>query len=164
MSNPNDEKEITRYQLLDLGLALVSLAEAMTGRDRGEVIHKARRAVGNINAFLGAQQTSEPLTEKEASWSAGLHTWLRKYEDSHLSCILYNMISESRADPVWYAFIRALVKKKNIHEALSDAREVSESGPTDWMIFDRCLWIWHEQKGLLPAVEQILEWEKEDRS
>lgn len=164
MENPTPP-DLTTHELSDLGYAVKNLGEAFFhAPDRMRVVNLARQAANNIAAFLGAQQQGERLTDKECEWSRGLHTCLRKYDDSPVSCILYKMIAENRADPVWREFIHVLVKTKNIREALDASDRVSDDGPTDWMIFQQSLRIWNEGKGMKSAVKTVADWEKEEEN
>lgn len=152
------EKQITRHQLIDLCIAQKSLAEAIMARDADQAAYSAKSAASNISSFLGSLQERDELNPEQANMAYALHTWLRKYGDSPVSCILWKMIHENRATPVWIKFVKTIVATKNANDAMSEAHLVADEGPTDWMIFHMSLKIWGA-KDISKAVNQIHDWD-----
>ena len=163
MTPAEREEPFTEDARAQLSWAIKSLAECFGYEKRGwEVIQKAKAAHDYISEFLGRANPFPDLTEEEVEVCRDLHTFLRKYDDSDLSVILYRMIQEDRAKAVWYAFCKEInrgIKEKDkfiIERSLEAARLISDSMPTDYIIFDSVLRLW--AKGGLP---QAIKWLKE---
>lgn len=163
-----DPVKIKSTLKVPLAQAIGELAECFEwrGDEKDSVVSHARRAHNLISAFLGDAEPSPLLTEDEAELSSTLYTYLRKYEDTKLSVILYRMISENRGKAVWIAFVKALVEHKKsklrIREAISSAAMAADNMPTDFTIMECALCIWNEQGGIKQALAWVAEIEAEE--
>ena len=108
-----NEKELTRYQLLDLTFGMKELADAIGARNAWETLRHTREAIRHLQEFRGQIIPTHTLTEDEANLSAALHTYMRKGMDCPLGTVLYRLISEDRGKNIWYSFIKALAAERN---------------------------------------------------
>ena len=140
------EKELTRPQVLELGWALKELAEAMTERSAWDTLRHVSQAERYITEFRGNLIPVPELTKAEANLSASLHTYMRKGMDSHLSIMLYRMVSENRGIAVWYGFVKGLAANKNdFRDAINAADAVYHgTDTTDNLLMLQALWMWED--------------------
>lgn len=151
-----NKKELTRYETLELTWAIGKLAEALSARSAWNALNNVQAAQRDISTFVGKIVPLPKLTTKEANISSALHTYMRKGMDSHLSVMLYRMISENRGIAVWYAFIKGLAANKlNFREGMEAACNASDiDGTTDNLLMKSALWMWEED------FPNALEWMK----
>lgn len=145
------EKELTRYQLLELTWAMKELAEAIGERYAWDTLRHTTNALRYINEFRGNILPTPELTKEEANMSANLHTYMRKLMDCPLGTMLYALISENRGTAIWYVFVNAIVSnpeknKVRIYEfAMRKAEEMYKvNNTTDDLFMLSTLRLWED--------------------
>jgi len=146
------EKELTRYQLLELTRAMRELAEGMGEHFAWDTLRHTTNAIRYINEFRGNILPTPKLTDEEANLSANLHTYMRKGMDCPLGTMLYCLISENRGTSIWYAFVKALVSCTDTHPirlyafAVSKAEEMykAANNTTDDLFMLSTLRLWED--------------------
>lgn len=103
------DRELTRYETLELGWSMRELSEAFTSRTGWETLNHANKALSYINEFIGKIVPTPDLTEEDGNLAMALHTYMRKGMDCPLGTLLYNLISENKGLPIWYAFCKEVV-------------------------------------------------------
>src|SRR5512137_1022149 len=103
-----NDKEPSRYDMLEYGWALKELAEGMTGRNLWEVIRHLDTAERYLKEFRGKMIPTPDLSSKEADLAAGFHTYMRKGMDCPLGTMLYHLIATNQGTPVWFAFVQSI--------------------------------------------------------
>jgi hypothetical protein len=149
--------EPTRRQLFEYGWALKELAEGLTSHGVWDMFRHIDQAQRYLTEFRSHFVKTDELTEKEANFSAGLHTYMRKCMDSHLGTMLYSMISEGRGKAIWYAFIKGLIiYKKHFDSAMMRANMAYETDKsTDNLFMLKALAMWGEQENFNDAIEWL---------
>jgi hypothetical protein len=138
-----EARPITAWETSLLGLAVQSMGEAVGARNSREAGWKITQAIKWANEFLGSLRPTPNLTEAEGGVSSALHTYMRKGMDSPLSVILYRMITEDRANGVWFEFVKELAHSHNYREAKLKAHVAAEeNGTTDDYIMSAALELW----------------------
>jgi hypothetical protein len=160
---PEEQKEpeyLSRYEQLLIGQALGTIADALV-EQRKYVPGKLGRAIQALTETINAIAPAGEFTEEEANLSANLHTYFRKYEDSHLSSMLWSFVNEGRGIRVWIAFIKDLYENgasKHYHVENGIKRLARPETTDEYAVF-HLLAMWEENGGLKSAIEQLLEWE-----
>lgn len=107
-----NKTEPTRRQMLEYDWAIKELAEGLTGRSVWEIQHHVQQAERRLTEWKSNFLEVPKLNEKEADMASSLHTYMRKYMDGPLSCMMYRMVAEGRGASVWFAFVKGLVSFK----------------------------------------------------
>lgn len=147
-----NEKEPTRYEMLEYGWALKELAEGVTGRSLWEIMRHVDAAERYLSEFRGKMIPTPDLTDAEAELSAGFHTYMRKCMDCPLGTILYRLIAENKGLPIWYAFVKSIagskdrMKNRIYHTALKVAEDTYHLGNqnTDGLLMVSALRMWED--------------------
>jgi hypothetical protein len=156
-----EQTAVIRYDTMVLGFAIAELGEAISSQKMEDCLRHAQNAQKYINEFANNVAPSPALTEKEADYSASLHTYMRKgMIDSPLGSMMWSLINESRGEAIWFAFIKAVanskyVAKEAFHEGMKAAKEQLHKGHNttdDWLMYS-CLQMWEE--GFPDALEWI---------
>jgi hypothetical protein len=155
--------------ILNIGFAMKGLSEAVIALNRSDQAkdpdpERVRDFVFQVSTGLGAcdrylkdafSALNEPqeFTKKEANFSSSLHTYLRKFEDTHLSCAIYRYVDEDRGDLAWKTFCQHIVKldkkkvtERDVHDVLQFVHKAVDTSGEDDRIFYHLLQTWFEQK------------------
>jgi hypothetical protein len=152
------QERLDQWEQKQIGFAMGYLVDALT-EEKKYVSSKLGQAINQLNEVIGNLNPTEELTEDEAELSSSLHTWLRKYDDSHLGSILYAYIKEDRARRVWVAFIKYLIKKHDSKIFNINILDTLNLSTTDERIMTRLLYMWHDSESLKSAIKDMIEWE-----
>jgi len=150
-----NKKCLTLNEVFEINWAIQKLAEGMNSRSAWTTLHHVQLAQKSLTEFSNSLVPIPNLSTKEESISNSLHTYLRKGTDSHLSVILYRMVSENRGIQVWTSFIKGLVQNKmDFHDGMKQACEItSVNNNTDNLLMLSALWMWEKD---FPEASTIL--------
>lgn len=143
----------------ELAYAVTELGHALSTPWKDECMRRVQTAQRNIDRFMGEMVPMPKLTEKLANVSSSLHTYLRKYDDSNLSVILYRMIDESQGMLVWLAFCQGLLDHDGDQREALDvaARACYEDKRTMNIIMEHALRMWDEES-FAEMIKNLREW------
>jgi hypothetical protein len=110
--------EATKWQMMEYSWAIKALAEGLTGNNVWDQFRHIETAQRYLSEFKGHFTKNLKLSEEEANLARGLHTYMRKGMDSDLSCILYNLISESRGLPRLVCFCQGTCGQQGAQNCL----------------------------------------------
>ena len=101
------EPTLNSWQRVLLGLAIKHLGEAVALRNDAqeyEILREISQAEKNLNEL---RQIFHPVVweEKQANVSRLLHTYLRKYDDTDQSSLLYFLINQEMGFDMWKIFV-----------------------------------------------------------
>ena len=162
--NTRDEIKLTEWSKCLLGQTVSALGEAISSAndtsDQYRSLSAAQKAQRLLTGFFSEIAPSPKLTEDEAGFSSSLHTYLRKYEDSDVSVILYRLFSDGIGANVWLAFVKGLLAEKyDVRDAMEHAdKECTKNNTTNNLLMLHALKIW-QGDGLERAVKEIKSWE-----
>lgn len=148
-----NEKEPTRYEMLEYGWAIKELAEGITARSVWEALRHIDQAERYLAKFRGNMIPASELTEAEAGWARAFHTYMRKGMDCPLGTILYRLIAENKGLPVWYAFLKGVAANSKMKStkhiygiAIKTAEDTYHLGQeeTDNLLMLSCLRMWED--------------------
>ncbi len=148
MEKLTSDTRLKAEQTYHLAYAVQELGRALGERYTLSAINHAEQAIRNISEFIGDVAPTPELTEVEGEVARNLHTYMRKYMDGPLSCILYRLISDSKGLAIWYAFVKGLVQSNgNYQKAMVSVDEMSqEHGDTDSLLMESSLRLWEDFK------------------
>jgi hypothetical protein len=158
MNGQQELEYIGREEQFLIGVAMERLVKALTDEKRyaasniGQAINTLTEVIHNLNPI-------GEWNEDEAELSMSLHTWLRKYDDSHLSSILYSYIKEDRARTVWMTFVKDLLVNHQSKRYSLHVLDKLNLSTTDEYAMRHLLKMWKESGGLDRAIKDMLEWE-----
>jgi hypothetical protein len=115
------EKQYTLEEKRELFYAIEAAAKAASSPWAMNTDIDASRAMRYLKQFINGVKPAPEFTEDVASISQAMHTYLRKYTDSHLETLIYVLVSNNEGMGVWHALCKAVHehkddKKQNIYD------------------------------------------------
>lgn len=142
------------------------LLEALDERadcEQYSILSKINQAEKYLREWRAEQSPYTKFTEEEAAMSSMVHTYFRKYDDSHIGNLIYKFVNESRGMRTWLIFIKNIIENIAINRLrYSDVDKIDEADDDDNILYT-FIKAWSELddgKNYKTLLKSIMEWNK----
>lgn len=160
--NPDNKTPLPEMKIWELAMAVKHLGDALAARRNyaWQTVNEASRAHNYLSRFFDESSDVE-RTEEESEWSASLHTWLRKCDDSHIGCVIYNFWDRQLGANAWFTLVRLLMKKKLVdYDTLVNSHPESFETRDDQNMWSLLLTYASIDDGWVTVQKGLREWNK----